>query len=181
MDEAETLGIRSPACDEDIALLERYLPRSMPERHRERYLRQQAGHATYFVAWLGGRPVGHVLLHWDRPQTEPMLSMLQDCPELEDFYVDPPYRGRGIGMLLLKAAEALAIARGYARIGLAVGLTPDYDRARALYMRRGYRNAGFGLFYAGWWYRDETGQSRWWEEACEYLVKPLKHFGMRLD
>jgi len=173
MDEEATLDIRSPACDEDIAQLERYLPRDMPGRHRERYLRQQAAHATYFVAWLGRRPVGHLLLHWDGPQTEPMLSMLRDCPEIEDFYVDPPYRGQGIGVRLLEAAEALAIARGHAQIGLAVGLTPDYDRARAIYQRRGYRNAEFGLFYAGWWYRDEAGRRCWWEEACEYLVKPL--------
>lgn len=173
MDEDTACAIRSPADDDDVALLERYLPRDRPGRHRERYIRQQHGAITYLVVWHDARPVGHLTINWRGPVSEPMASTLTGCPEIEDFYVDPAFRKRRFGLRLLAAAEALVTARGYRRIGLGVGLTPDYDRARALYLRRGYRSAGFGTYYDGWWILDESGTPTWWEEACEYLVKSL--------
>jgi GNAT superfamily N-acetyltransferase len=35
---------------------------------------------------------------------------------LEDVYVQPPFRGRGLGKALLKALAQLAVARGYGRV-----------------------------------------------------------------
>ncbi|HWE60635.1 MAG TPA: GNAT family N-acetyltransferase [Chloroflexota bacterium] len=171
---AAAIDIRPPAGDQDIALLEQYLREGTPEKHSDRYARQQQGRATYLVAWLAERPVGHLLIKWDGPRHEPMQSALPGCPELEDFYVAPAYRGRRIGVRLIEAAEALAAGRGAGHLGLAVGLTPDYDRARTIYLRRGYRSAGFAPYYEGWWALDATGTRVWWEEAVEYLVKPLQ-------
>lgn len=162
-----------PAEDADLVLLERHLATGTPEKHRERFARQQEGRVTYLVAWEGERPVGHVLIKWDGPHMEPMRTALPRCPELEDYYVAPPHRGQGVGLRLIAAAEAQVALRGYGRIGLAVGLTPDYDRARAIYCRRGYRHAGFAPYYEGWWAMHPDGTRVWWEEAVEYLVKPL--------
>jgi GNAT superfamily N-acetyltransferase len=168
------IEIRPPIDDHDLAALERSLAEGTPEKHRDRFARQLLGRVTYLVAWDGERPVGHLLIKWDGPRQEPMRSALPDCPELEDYYIDPHYRGRRIGLRLIEAAEALARTRGYRRIGLSVGLTPDYDRARAIYLRRGYRGAGFAPYYEGWWAIDASGGRVWWEEAVEYLVKPLR-------
>jgi GNAT superfamily N-acetyltransferase len=166
--------IRPPANDDDVARLDHYLAKGTPEKHRDRYARQQTGRVTYLVAWEGERPVGHVLIRWDGPHLESMHSALPACPELEDYYVDPGYQGRRIGLRLIETAEQEALARGYRHMGLAVGLTPDYDRARAIYLRRGYRGVGFAPYYEGWWATDSTGRRVWWEEAVEYLVRPLR-------
>jgi GNAT superfamily N-acetyltransferase len=170
------IDIHVPADDSELLALERHLTAGTLEKHRERFARQLERRVTYLVAWYEKQPVGHVLITWDGPRVEPMQSALPGCPELEDYYVDPRYRGRGIGLRLIDEAEVLALARGCARIGLAVGLAPDYDRARTIYWRRGYRRAGFAPYYEGWWATRPDGTRVWWEEAVEYLVKPL-HVG----
>ena len=170
-------SIRPVASLEEVRQLERYLADASPEKHRRRFEQQQEGRVTYLVAWDGARPVGHLLVRWEGPAAEPMGSAYPDCPEVEDFFVDTAYRGRRIGLRLLLAAEEQAHLRGHRRIGLGVGLTPSFDRARGIYARLGYRNAGFAPYYEGWWVRDEQGQRRWWEEACEHLIKDLVREG----
>jgi ribosomal-protein-alanine acetyltransferase len=54
--------------------------------------------------------------------------------------VDPAWRGRGIGGLLLDAATAAARSRGCTSLGLEVRC--DNDAAQSLYRRAGYRPAG---------------------------------------
>jgi ribosomal protein S18 acetylase RimI-like enzyme len=128
------------------------------------------GDVVYLVAWYDEVPVGHVLLEW-AGRTEAALATLRDCPHLDNLYVDERFRSRGVGSQLLAAAEALVTQRGFARIGLAVGI--DNPRARALYERRGYRDAGLGVHPNRWSSVDRTGQTQWHEETCFYLTKPL--------
>lgn len=168
------MSIRPVASIEEVRRLDRYLADASPEKHRRRLEQQQQGRITYLVAWEGERPVGHVLVRWDGPAVEPMASAYPGCPQVEDFVVDAAYRGRRIGLQLLFAAEEQARLRGCRRMGLGVGLTPSFDRARAMYARMGYRNAGFAPYYEGWWVHDEQGRRSWWEEACEYLIKDLR-------
>jgi hypothetical protein len=52
-----------------------------------------------------------------------------------------------------------------------VGL--ENRRARALYERRGYADAGLGEHMVRWPYIDREGRRRWGEERCVYLVKAL--------
>ena len=59
--------------------------------------------------------------------------------ELFQLAVDRRASGRGVGSALLAAAEA-RIGAGHAQAWLAV--VPDNTRARALYERRGWRDAG---------------------------------------
>lgn len=166
------LAIR-PIAHGDIRALDSALPEGPRGKHYDRAERQSLGLGTYLTAWDGDRPTGHLLIRWDGPSLEPMASALPNCPELEDLFVDPRYRSMGIANALLEEAERRAASTGYATIGLGVGLAPDYDIARALYLRRGYRHAGFPLYTVGWWELDPVGKPRWWEEACEYLVKEL--------
>jgi len=90
------------------------------------------GHQTYLVAWEGAEPVGHAHVAW----TGGKLGV----PEIQDVFVVPAYRRRGIATALTPAAEREAAAQGHARISL--GHSIANDAARRLYERLGYRNAG---------------------------------------
>ena len=67
--------------------------------------------------------------------------------------------------------KSLAKQNGYLRIGLGVGI--DNARARSLYVRRGYEDAGFGGYRTGGCYIDRNGREQSWEEMCNYLIKEL--------
>ena len=160
-----------PVAPGEVPRLESALPRATPGLHRDRWERQERGEAAYLVAWEGGAPVGHVLVAWAGAPEEPVASALPGCPTLEDLAVRPDRRSRGIGSRLLAAAERLAAGRGCPRIGLAVGL--GNDRARALYGRCGYVDAGLGPFVVRWPCRDGWGREGWEQEICTYLTKNL--------
>jgi len=161
-----------PVTEPEIRLLERHLGTdwAAADKHRRRFAQQFEGNVVYLVAWYDEVPVGHVLLKW-AGATEAALATLRECPDLEDLYVGAPFRSRGVGSQLLTAAEALATERGFAQLGLAVGI--DNPRARALYEQRGYRDAGLGVYPNRWSSLDRTGQTQWHEETCFYLTKPL--------
>jgi RimJ/RimL family protein N-acetyltransferase len=61
-------------------------------------------------------------------------------PEVQDVFVRPEERRRGIATALTLAAELAATRRGYDRISLSHGIAND--AARRLYEGLGYRNAG---------------------------------------
>jgi len=157
----------------ELPLLEQHFGRGVPPKHRDRLAAQESGVIAYLIAWDMEIPVGHLMLRWAGPEDEPMASELPDCPEIQDLFVVPERRCRGIGATLLAVAEDLAKQHGYEQIGLSVGLAPDYDVARRLYQQRSYQHTEFGVYSIRWPYRDQDGQERWWEEAAIYLVKQL--------
>ncbi len=142
------------------------------QKHRERLGRQDEGRAIYLVAWCGNIPVGHVLLEWSGTTDEPMRSQLAHCPNLEDLFVAPKYRSKGVGSRLLQEAEARAKKECYPHIGL--GVAVDNTSARRLYQRQGYVDAGFGEYKTGGSYVDQEGMERTWEEICCYFVKQIR-------
>ena len=146
-------------------------PGGLPERHRDRLARQRRGDVLYLVAWQGERPAGHLLIVWTGPEDEPMASRLSKCAEIQDFVVRPDLRSRGVGGQMLAITAALARGRGYARLGLNVGL--DNPRARAFYERAGFVEAGFGPLPIRWQSRGAGGEPYWHEEIAIYLVKDL--------
>ena len=72
---------------------------------------------------------------------------------LDELYVAPERRGRGIGSALLAAAEALTLGRGGEL--LEINVDGDDVDTRRFYERHGYRNVDPGqdepMFY---YYRD---------------------------
>ena len=57
---------------------------------------------------------------------------------VDDLYVDPAHRRRGIGRALMKRLEEEAHSAGMTGIGLDTGLDDGYAAARALYAGLGY-------------------------------------------
>ena len=109
----------------------------------ERYLGEhQAGsRVTLLAHGSPGTVIGYVNVLWqsDYPQFAAV-----EIPEINDLNVVIPWRRRGVGTALIAAAEAAVRDAGRHRIGIGVGMTPDYDAARRLYPRLGYVPDGFG-------------------------------------
>jgi GNAT superfamily N-acetyltransferase len=95
-------------------------------------LSRLGGHELYLVAWDCVDPVGHAHVRWTRTTL--------GIPEIQDVFVRPELRRRGIATALTREAERRAVERGYEHISLSYGIAND--AARRLYERLGYRNAG---------------------------------------
>jgi GNAT superfamily N-acetyltransferase len=95
-------------------------------------LARYPNHQSYLVAWDDGDPVGHAHVAWEQTK----LGM----PEIQDVFVREDRRRRGVATALAHSAEALAAARGSARICLSYGVANR--AARTLYEGLGYRDAG---------------------------------------
>ena len=64
--------------------------------------------------------------------------------EIDEFYVEPQYRSRGVGSSLLTAAETAASDAGCTNLSLQ--LSNDNHRARGIYLRHGFSpRAGYVL------------------------------------
>lgn len=98
-------------------------------RNFRRFLR--AGRCGLLVAEVDGRFAGYVLVLF-RANTK--------AGRLYSIAVSPAARGRGVGELLLGAAERAVVARGKQAMRLEV--RPDNAGALRLYERSGYRVFG---------------------------------------
>ncbi|MCB9876920.1 MAG: GNAT family N-acetyltransferase [Planctomycetes bacterium] len=67
------------------------------------------------LAECDGAPVGFAL-HFTSYST----FLTSPCLHLEDLYVEPAQRGKGVGLALLRATAAVAVARGCQRLDWAV-------------------------------------------------------------
>lgn len=90
------------------------------------------------AVWMAeedGEPVGHLVM-------TVCFSMEYGGSRgfIDDLYVRPGARGRGVGAALLTAARTSAEQRGVRALHVEVG--PDNDTARRLYGRAGYTDSG---------------------------------------
>jgi len=76
---------------------------------------------------------------------------------ISDFYVDPAFRGRGIGQMLLDAIEREARATGCCKLTLEV--QQNNSRARSIYGKFGFAQAVYAADFAG--------------GGSIYMVKPI--------
>jgi GNAT superfamily N-acetyltransferase len=77
-------------------------------------------------AWRAGEPLGYACLYWSFTSVVPAETVL-----MNDLYVVPAARGRGIGGALIEAAAAAGRERGAQRLEWVTA--PDNERARRLY------------------------------------------------
>lgn len=89
--------------------------------------------STYLVAWEDAAPVGHAHIAWSGTHL--------GLPEIQDVFVLPELRRRGIASQLTHAAETEARARGWDRMSLSVSQDGN-PAARRLYAKLGYADAG---------------------------------------
>jgi len=139
--------------------------------HQKRLRAQQERKAVYLVAWEDETPVGHVILHWDSDTSgEPDAIRALHVPRVEDLWVMPGQRGRGISRQLMDRVEELVRRQGHRQIGLDV--TTDDRFARALYERRGYQEVGLDEYELSG-VNVFDGKEYPWRENCLFLIKNL--------
>jgi GNAT superfamily N-acetyltransferase len=115
----------------------------------ERYLADQDhGARVMLVAFVRGDVAGYVNVLW---ASDYASFAERGIPEINDLHVLAPYRGRGVGTALVRAAESVIHDAGGDTAGIGVGTTPDFEAARRLYPalgyafdRRGIRATGYG-------------------------------------
>jgi GNAT superfamily N-acetyltransferase len=85
--------------------------------------------AEVVLAELAGRPVGFALFFQSYS-----TFLARPGLYLEDLFVEPPARGRGVGLALMSALARIAIERGYGRFEWSVldWNTPSLEFYRAL-------------------------------------------------
>ena len=95
--------------------------------------------ASGWIAFARGEPVGYLLAVYVFS-----LEHLGLTAEIDEFFVLPSARGKGVGDALLKLAEAEFVRRGCTNVALQLG--KGNDGARTFYRAHGYADrAGFEL------------------------------------
>lgn len=123
-----------PARPADLATLARIEADSFvtDKLSRRSFLRlTRSPSATVLVACRGERPVGYAIV---------LTRTGSQSARLYSIAVGAGEAGRGVGSLLMKAAEDAALARGANRLRLEVRV--DNTDAIAFYKARGYRQLG---------------------------------------
>ena len=123
---------KSGQCDSDF---EKYINRC--------YEQNATKERITFVAFVDNEATGYVNVIFN--SSYPYFQ-INNIPEINDLYVLPGYRRRGIGKLLIEECESY-ISAEYYNIGLGVGLYKDYGIAQRLYTKNGYIPDGNGLMY----------------------------------
>lgn len=161
-------GDVSPLVEEERAQGWNSTPAKLETRLRDRAM----GRAVALAAEYGGRAVGYINVY-PHPTGGPFAG--RGIPEIVDFAVLERFRGRGIGTLLMDAAEQ--VAGTFANeVYLGVGMHGGYGSAQRMYVKRGYVPDGGGV-----WYRNRVLSQ---DEACRndddlvlYLSKRLPQKG----
>ena len=130
--------------------------------------RAEEGEAVLWVAELPPTGlIGQLFVQLESHQTE--LADGSSRAYIYSFRVQQPYRGAGIGTLLMNNAETDMRKRGYHRITLNVGR--DNPDARRLYMRFGYIVVADDP--GRWSYLDHNGHRRHVNEPSWRMEKEL--------
>lgn len=166
--------VRPCAGDADADAAERAVPTRGNHFHHRRWARQQAGEATYLLAWDGAEVVGHALL-LERSKYAEVVAALGEHPEVNALGVADRALRRGVGTALMGAAAGVAHGRGATRVGLAV--EPDNEAAIALYRRLGWQRHPDLVPVDEWSWVDERGVEHLERDRCGYWTLTLPTSG----
>lgn len=114
-----------------------------PEQFSAYLSQQREGARLVFVALRGQEFAGYVTL-LPKAETGPFAG--NGIPEISDFNVLMAFQRRGIGSLLMDAAERMASSL-CDTVSLGVGLHEGYGAAQRMYIKRGYVPDGSGVWY----------------------------------
>jgi len=140
----------------EVDVVDQHLPLNRLDQYAE-------DGSTYLIAWDDDRPVGHAHIAWERTHI--------GVPEIQDVFVLPERRRRGVATALTRAAEDEVRRRGWDRISLSVSAQGN-EPARRLYDRLGYLTSGCAPVRVR-----ETitlrGRAIEVDDTLHYLAKPL--------
>jgi ribosomal protein S18 acetylase RimI-like enzyme len=159
-----------PITESDLALLRACFDEGTPEQPEEGLTLQRQGTGDFLIALVDGVPIGYLMLRWYAESHSPQ-EWKGDTANLQDFIVLEAWRSKGIGTAMLRVAEDMAFKRGFGRLSLGVGI--DNPRARALYERLGYEDAGLPPVEDRGSFRRWDGMLHEWQEPWEFMVKDL--------
>ena len=91
-------------------------------------------------------------------------------PQIVDLYVTDTLRGQGIGTLIIRRMEELAISAGHNRVFLSVDPT-NSPRRQALYLRLGYQPLQAEAYRDHWRFADSDGNVH---EGCGWAIDMVK-------
>ena len=140
----------------EVAYVDRYLPLNRLDQ-------QRAEGSTYLVAWDDDQPIAHAHIAW--------VGTHLGVPEIQDVFVVPERRRRGIAAQLTEAAEQEARSRGWDAISLSVSQDGNVA-ARQLYAKLGYADAGVDPVRTSGSIMLRGGPFEV-DDTLVYLVKPL--------
>jgi GNAT superfamily N-acetyltransferase len=112
------------------------------EQYESYFAEYQQGDRVTLVAVVGEKVVGYSNILW---RSDYIPYQEAGIPEINDLNVVEEFQNLGIGRALIRESERLVAERGIQRIGIGVGLTPDYAAAQYLYPKLGYVLDGRGL------------------------------------
>jgi GNAT superfamily N-acetyltransferase len=93
-----------------------------------------------FVVEAEGKIVGTALVKPTEMGSECMYYALPGVASLRQFGVDPAFRGRGIGLMLIQSCEEWAKSRGFRE--LALDTAKPATHLVSLYSKLGYKTVG---------------------------------------
>lgn len=125
----------------DVAVLERHFATRRNHYHAVRYHHQEQGVSTFLIAFLDDIPAGSGEVMWRGAKEPDVRERFPGCLEINGLAVAPDRQSQGIGSMIIRAAEQLAVRRGHHRIGM--GVDEQNVRAAALYRRLGYQDTGY--------------------------------------
>lgn len=161
------------AGENDIELLSRFLPAKHPGKHADRLEAQKKGVVEYLIAWYG-IPVGYVVVVWDprnAVRVEELPGLKEGTGYMEDLYVHPAARGKGVGRLLWEAGERrLKDAGCRAVLTTAMLSNPAMERT---HLRKGYRLLDSKAHDYRTEYTDEKGRKRIWSTRVRFFTRDL--------
>ena len=97
----------------------------------------EQGKYQLFVATDGEQPIGFLSLYEGYAlYAEGMFGTIAE------FYIDPAYRGQGLGQELLDEAKKFGRERGWMRLEVTTPPLPEYARTLSFYEREGFAVAG---------------------------------------
>lgn len=123
----------------DMAL---YLSRTYGRAQQERELSDPE--MVTLLAESGGELIGFAQL---RPGAPPPCVEGPRPIELQRFYVDSPWQGRGVAQTLMRATVAEAVTRGASTLWL--GVWERNERAQGFYRKCGFVDVGSQPFVLG--------------------------------
>lgn len=133
----DTYAHHNTAADMDLYLREHFTAARLTEE-------LQTPSSCFLLVHLGESLVGYAGL---REQDPGIPTSVSPWWEIERFYVDKAWHGKGLAHPLMEACKAEALQRNYA--GLWLGVWENNRRARRFYEKMGFRDEGKKDFVLG--------------------------------